>query len=381
MVGSSANENRRHYVVPTAFWKSYEKIIHKNGPKKHSLVPCVPYQLLASFRMIEQTNPVPMNSFEGRNIKTLVYHGSPLTKDSVFSEAPRQSIGSYPIYSQIALCGDHCAGLSNEGEVFIWYTGGDGKRLVGHETNDCEELPMSVPTKLEGLSGEKVIKILPRQGVMVALTATGKVFQWGVQDHYVYELVKSHGHDFSKEFVPIHVKELADEVVVDISSKVAVTSSGFLINFSYTRDERILIEKLPFVLGGKTVISISQDYHHSAFVTADGELFTWGWSANGRLGNGIVRGCQPTPEIVKSLSGIRCKYVLCKRSHTTVLTENGRLYTFGNGDTGELGHGDKDDKYVPSLVLTLETKHIVQVSCGSYGYMMALTSTGFVYTS
>ena len=64
-----------------------------------------------------------------------------------------------------------------------------------------------------------------------------------------------------------------------------------------------------------------------------------------------------------------------------MLTENGRLYTFGNGDTGELGHGDKDDKYVPSLVLTLETKHIVQVSCGSYGYMMALTSTGFVYTS
>jgi hypothetical protein len=56
------------------------------------------------------------------------------------------------------------------------------------------------------------------------------------------------------------------------------------------------------------------------------------------------------------------------------------LFTFGNGKNGQLGHGDKENKYSPAPVLTFEgNKHITQVQCDSC-HTMALTSSGYVFT-
>jgi RCC1 and BTB domain-containing protein len=55
------------------------------------------------------------------------------------------------------------------------------------------------------------------------------------------------------------------------------------------------------------------------------------------------------------------------------------MYTFGQGIYGQLGHGDKENKSSPVLVLALEGKHIAQVQCGTY-HTMALTSSGYVFT-
>ena len=44
------------------------------------------------------------------------------------------------------------------------------------------------------------------------------------------------------------------------------------------------------------------------------------------------------------------------------------------GKYGQLGHGDRENKYSPVPVLTLEGKQITQVQCGRR-HTMALTST------
>jgi len=44
------------------------------------------------------------------------------------------------------------------------------------------------------------------------------------------------------------------------------------------------------------------------------------------------------------------------------VTEDGKLYTFGGGEHGQLGHGDKFNRVVPTLVQALESEHISQIT-------------------
>ena len=116
-----------------------------------------------------------------------------------------------------------------------------------------------------------------------------------------------------------------------------------------------------------------------ACIATSGELFTWGYGYHGKLGHGN-RENQPVPKLVEALSGVICEEVDVNGfNHAAIVTRNGKLYTFGNDNRGVLGHGDDDDKLVPTLVKALENKHITQVQCGRY-FTIALSSTGYVYT-
>jgi len=74
--------------------------------------------------------------------------------------------------------------------------------------------------------------------------------------------------------------------------------------------------------------------------------------------------------------------------HVCLVHQNGQLYTWGMGAAGRLGHdfggndaGDhKNDCSKPTLVVSLLGKPIIRTSCG-YSHTMALTGTGECYSS
>jgi hypothetical protein len=128
-------------------------------------------------------------------------------------------------------------------------------------------------------------------------------------------------------------------------------------------------------------IAAGHEYHAciSACITEDGSTYTWGCGRNGRLGHGDETNCS-RPKLVNGLVGIRAKEVACGCYHTIVLSEDGRVYSFGDGRYGQLGHGDKENKFTPTLIeAALEGEFVVQVACG-YIHSMALTRKGCVYT-
>jgi alpha-tubulin suppressor-like RCC1 family protein len=81
-------------------------------------------------------------------------------------------------------------------------------------------------------------------------------------------------------------------------------------------------------------------------------MFTWGYGDGGRLGHGDETN-QQTPKRVEALIGEKAKAVSCGRYHNVLCTEDGKMYTFGWGTNGELGHGDKENKASPALVHAL----------------------------
>ena len=102
---------------------------------------------------------------------------------------------------------------------------------------------------------------------------------------------------------------------------------------------------------------------------------------DGRLGHGDVSN-RYTPNLVDGLVGKKAKHVACGGCHTVVSTANGRVYSFGHGANGQLGHCTFKDKLTPTLIEALSLsggKFVVQVTCGR-SHSMLLTSEGRLYT-
>ena len=131
-------------------------------------------------------------------------------------------------------------------------------------------------------------------------------------------------------------------------------------------------------LSGKKVVQLSACGFHTGCLTDMGEVFTWGEGKFGRLGHGAERNCH-SPRLVESLLGKRPIQIACGGFHSAVVTQDGKMYTFGGGEHGQLGHGDKVNKVKPTLVQALDGIFLQQITCG-WSHSVALTSKGEVFT-
>ncbi|PRD27335.1 UNVERIFIED_CONTAM: RCC1 domain-containing protein 1 [Trichonephila clavipes] len=111
------------------------------------------------------------------------------------------------------------------------------------------------------------------------------------------------------------------------------------------QENPMLIEALE----GLEIKAISAGGWHSAAISSYGDLYMWGWNESGQLGlpcNKLQRDKRPLEEIeticclpkIIELGNEVAKEVGCGSRHTAVLTENNHLWTWGWNDYGQLGH-------------------------------------------
>lgn len=58
--------------------------------------------------------------------------------------------------------------------------------------------------------------------------------------------------------------------------------------------------------------------------------------------------------------------ISCGESHAAIVATNGKVYTWGSGENGALGHGNKQNQVSPKLVNYISNLRCVSVSCGQY---------------
>jgi alpha-tubulin suppressor-like RCC1 family protein len=76
----------------------------------------------------------------------------------------------------------------------------------------------------------------------------------------------------------------------------------------------------------------------------------------GKLGHGTEENL-PSPCLIPGLESIRVQAISAGCEHSGVITEDGKLFTWGHGDGGRLGHGDNEPRTVPTQVIALEKMH------------------------
>lgn len=83
-----------------------------------------------------------------------------------------------------------------------------------------------------------------------------------------------------------------------------------------------------------------------------GKLLTFGNGGHGRLGHGDEEICLTPKVVAGDLEEQVCIEVSCGGLHTVVVTQDARLYSFGDGHDGQLGLGPmrQEDSLLPARV-------------------------------
>jgi len=116
-------------------------------------------------------------------------------------------------------------------------------------------------------------------------------------------------------------------------------------------------------LHGQLVTQIACGSGHMGGLTTSGKIYTWGWGMQGQLGHG-TNGNASVPTAVKSLGGVCGKQIACGEAHTVMCTASGDVFSWGWGEKGQLGHNDIESVNTPKLLKELQGCKIVQVACG-----------------
>ena len=99
----------------------------------------------------------------------------------------------------------------------------------------------------------------------------------------------------------------------------------------------------PLPLAGppyERIRSFSTSITHSV-VAGNTKVRTWG-----------DLGQTPTPDPAQTsgLGALSIIHVACGIDFTLMLSSNWKVYSYGRGEFGQLGHGDEEDKAIPTLV-------------------------------
>ncbi|CAL1300518.1 unnamed protein product, partial [Larinioides sclopetarius] len=126
----------------------------------------------------------------------------------------------------------------------------------------------------------------------------------------------------------------------------------------------------------ETIVKFECGQYHSVALNADGRVFTWGWGVHGQLGHGNAEDIV-FPKIIESLRKKKIVSICAGQGHTVLLNRNGNVYTFGCGMFGQLGTGSVLKQSHPQLVSIPE--RIKLIATGHF-HVLAVSRINKVYT-
>ncbi|KAB2603563.1 hypothetical protein D8674_004568 [Pyrus ussuriensis x Pyrus communis] len=316
------------------------------------------------------------------------------------SDAFRVSVSSAPSTSSHGSTPDDCETL---GDVYIWGEAiCDSVVKIGADKNANYLSPRSdvlVPRPLESNLVLDVHHIACGVKHAALVTRQGEVFTWGEESGGRL------GHGAGKDVAqPRLVESLAatgvDFVACGEFHTCAVTMAGELYTWGDGTHNAGLLghgtdvshwipKRISGPLEELQVASVTCGPWHTALVTSTGKLFTFGDGTFGVLGHGDRENI-PYPREVESLSGLRTISVACGVWHTAAVVEviatqssasssSGKLFTWGDGDKNRLGHGDKEARLEPTCVPALIDYNFHKIACG-HSLTVGLTTSGHVFT-
>ncbi|XP_015122188.1 uncharacterized protein LOC107044705 [Diachasma alloeum] len=220
----------------------------------------------------------------------------------------------------------------------------------------------------------------------VALIRNGNVFTWGSSSQGCLGTGPSISRYGSPQAITVF-KTMEMEVLSVSCGRnhtLAVTNNGVYAwggsQYGQLGLGRVLqcpSPELIISLAQEVIVDAVAGQYHSVALTMDGRVFTWGWGVHGQLGHGNTNE-RNVPTLVEALLGIVIRTVAAGHAHTLLLSDDGVVYAFGCNIFGQLGTGNTTKSTVPIRVSLLPDP--ISDIATSYFHNLALTTSNKLHT-
>ena len=329
---------------------------HELGSRIDEMMPGVMYG--SDFAQMSKLRPI--RAFSSRPVKTvaagqnvsvvLLTDGSVYTFGEAFSCGhPEPDADAYAITSPrkiAALDGvlitnvsahRHCLAVSASGSVYGWGEANMGELGFVRDQGRIQW----EPKRIDALRGTRVHGTSVKGGLSVILAAGGVVYACGNNDHGQIRLPPcSHVTQPTRLHVPSaqavaaggpHILVLTRTGHVYACGRNTFGQLGLAHRSDVHEPTRVRVGS-----SSTKIVAIAADTRHSAAISAEGRVYTWGAYGHGRLGHGPLGQDVLKPRVITAarLSGATQIQCNCR---TMVLCEDGSIHGFGPCNAGALG--------------------------------------------
>ncbi|MFY9113973.1 MAG: hypothetical protein WAO23_01870, partial [Dethiobacteria bacterium] len=191
--------------------------------------------------------------------------------------------------------------------------------------------------------------------------------------------------DKQSRYAPVEIEELAGKEIKSMDAggehSLTVSDLGPAYSFGNTADGRIgRVPLQPETAGPGNLKSVAAGDGHILIALEDGSVYAYGYGLNGRLGHGDEYD-RYEPVKIEGLPSA-ASAVAAGGGHSLVLLKNGEVYSFGHNEYGQLGVGDTADRSVPTKITGLpdpEENPAVAAAAGG-GHSLVVLENGDVYS-
>ena len=248
--------------------------------------------------------------------------------------------------------------------------------------------------------GLGIINVVSRNDVVFAVSKTKEVYCWGGAG--VGPMGTECRSQRAKFHSPQKVQNLEDENVVEVcigsNHACAVSQYGDIYVWgegrngclgTIERSNLTIPDLVPYFTEKIKVKCCKAGEMHNCVLSCDNEVYSFGHTANGRLGLGYIGNNNninfSLPHKIDFPFDEKIRIIACGSEHSLAVGGY-RIFSWGSGDGGRLGHGDFNDRWEPTEIESLSGKEIVDISCGTWhsaciAKMIPMTKgNGWLYT-
>lgn len=235
--------------------------------------------------------------------------------------------------------------VDDEGNLWSWGSNSSGR------LGDGTTITRQNPTKISPPYGKKYTQVSAFYATGAALANDGTVYSWGWEGYGA----NGHGQTGDKTS-PTQLTQLSNIVKIDMGyyNGAAIDNEGNLWNWgtngegqlgagsagSISSESITTYYNTPGKYSGLTNITdIAYGVYHAASATTDGDVYTWGNNAYGRIGNGTASTNQYTPTVINTGIFSGATSVTSSMYGSSAITGIGKSYFWGSNNYGEIFTG------------------------------------------
>jgi len=234
-------------------------------------------------------------------------------------------------------------------------------------------LSVAMPTKIEFPleSGDAILDLHAGHAHSLAVSIQGRVYSWGFNLYGqigdgTQTTLGTNRNKYTPTLIPFADLQIDEQVVQMFGSaghsSFALTNQGRLFSWGRSaygslglgvigHQTRPMLVSFDGLLANEVISSVTIGGLHAFAKTSSNRWYAWGFNHEGQLGNGTNVNLDVPTLLDETIFPWQTIVTLSAGSNFTLLaTQSGQVYAFGVNQSGQLGTGHTTSQSVPTLV-------------------------------